>query len=79
MRAKCLHDRINKYFDLACYMKDVRKCLRERAVTCWRMGDDDVAELHEYKGDDVFEFADFYGREATKAFKKVREDRAKES
>ena len=43
----------------------------ESAVTYWRMGDDDIAEWHEEKGDEFFDFAEFYEREAAKAFKEL--------
>lgn len=46
---------------------------------CWKMGDDDLVEWHEEKGDAFFDFADFYKREATRAFKELRRDRFKES
>ena len=78
-RDKCLHERNNKYNDLARPMNDVRKWLRERSVTCWRIGDGNLAEWHEYKGDDFFEFVDFCEREATKTFKELRGDRSEES
>ena len=45
--------------------------MRENTVTYWRMGDDDMAEWHEKKGDEFFVFADFYKGEAAKAFKAV--------
>ena len=48
-------------------------------MKCWRLGDDDLAEWHEYKGDDFFEYADLYKREATKAFKELRGERSKGS
>ena len=48
-------------------MRNMMKWLRERAVDCWRLGDDGMVKWYEEKGDEFFDFADFREREATKA------------
>ena len=78
-RARYVHERINKYSDLGPSTKDTRKCLRERAVTCSKLGCDDLAELYECKGDQFFEFVNSFDREATKVFKELRGGRPKGS
>lgn len=78
-KARYLHELINQYTDLARSMNDVTKSLRESAMMCWRMSDVDMAEWHEYKSNDFFEYADFYERGATKAFKEIQGDSSKES
>lgn len=40
-------------------IKDVSKWLRERAKTCWRIGNDNLAEWNEYRRDEFIEFADY--------------------
>ena len=75
-KARYLNERIDQHNDLAHSTKDVRKWLRESAVM---MGDDDMVEWHEEKGDEFFYFADFYEREVSKAFKELPCDRSKES
>lgn len=54
-----MHEQINKCNDLAHSTKDRRKLLMERDMKCWRLGDDELAEWHEYKGDESFEYAVF--------------------
>lgn len=66
-RACFLVDRINQYNNLARVTKEVRNCLRDNPVTWWRMGDDDMKEWHEEKGDQVFDFVEFYEKEAARA------------
>ena len=68
-RAKYLNERFNQYNDLARSTKDIRKWLRKSAVVYWRMDDDDMAECHEEKGDEFFDFADSYEGEAAKPLK----------
>ena len=59
-RAWLLIDRIKQYNDLARVTKDIRNYLRDRAVVWWRMGDDDVEEWQEEKGDQFIDFMEFY-------------------
>ena len=56
MRAWVLIDHVSEYKNLAKATKEVRNYLRDSAVTWWRRGDDDMAEWHEEKGDEVFAF-----------------------
>lgn len=60
-------------------MNDVKKWMMESTVRNWRLGDDDMVEWYEYKGDGFFEYVDFPEREATKAFNKMRGDMPEES
>ena len=60
-------------------IEDVSKWLRERVKTCWRIGNDNLAEWHEYKRDEFIEFADLCERESTKAFRELSEDSSKKS
>ena len=44
-----------------------------RTVTCWKMGDEDMAEWHEKISDECFKYAEFYKEETAKASKELFE------
>ena len=46
--------------------KETMNYLRGRGGTRWRRGDDDKAKWHEWKGDEFFDFVEFYKKEAAK-------------
>ena len=54
MKKRFLTDCINQHNELARATKEARNYLRYRAMTWWRMGNDDMAEWHEEKDDHFF-------------------------
>ena len=58
-RTRYLHERINEYSELARHEK-CEKITEIESYNVPELGDDDLAEWHEDKGDELSEFADFY-------------------
>ena len=62
---------INQYNDLVRTVKEVGNHLGRNAVTRLRVGDENMIEWHERKGDHVFEMAEYYEKEAAKASREL--------
>ena len=70
-KARVLIDRINQHNDLARPAKEVGNHLGRDAVTWWCVGDEDMMEWSERKGDHIFDVAEYYGKEAAKGLSKL--------
>ena len=42
-------------------------------MACWKRGNEDMAEWHEEISDEIFEYVDFHGDEASEASKEQHE------